>query len=500
MLMNKHAVTLTRIAEQFNRIKPLFVVIYLFYVLFTVFLLTRMTVIAGDSPGIIYVTVGLLRHNTLRLDPFINQNPLFDLTRAPHYVTEAGGHYYSKFSPVPSLLAAPVYALDFALLGPPAGTEEAVASRYIALSRLSANVLTTLTAIVIFLSLRQIVSQTPALLLTFLYAFGTRAWAAATNTLTSQVSGELLMALALYPLVQIESQAEAGRPLTLRWFFLAGLAVGGAVAARPQLILVAAILSGYALWRSRPRVTPLLAYGLGALPVAVLLLTYNVWAFGSPLATGYGGEAAQGWTTPVWVGLPGIVLSPSHGLLFYSPGLLLAAWGGYAAFRPAPNRESAPAGQPTGGLGRFMVAAVILQLLLMSHWWAWHGGVAYNQRMLQEVHPLLIALAAYGLRRYGDRRALRGALGAALVWGVGMNLARATFYDQHIQWNEVFHADLVWSLRHLEPLMYLQSHGWGGFLQGILLTGAQLLAILAPATFLLWRFSQKKPAEGGQTA
>ncbi len=46
----------------------------------------------------------------VRLDPFINQNP-FDLTRQPDDVVESMGHYYSKFSPVPSLLALPLYAI-----------------------------------------------------------------------------------------------------------------------------------------------------------------------------------------------------------------------------------------------------------------------------------------------------------------------------------------------------------------------------------------------------
>ncbi len=35
-------------------------------------------------------------------------------------------------------------------------------------------------------------------------------------------------------------------------------------------------------------------------------------------------------------------------------------------------------------LGRITAVAVFAQLLLMSHWQIWHGGVAYNQRMLQE--------------------------------------------------------------------------------------------------------------------
>ncbi len=469
-----------------NRARPWVLVLYLVYVLVAVFMLTRIDVIAGDSPSIAYVSVGLLRFGTLRLDPFINTDPLFDLSLQPHYVIESQGHYYSKFSPVPSLLTLPIYALNFALFGFPRGPENVIISRYIALSRISATLVVTGVVVAVFMVLRRVLNPSWALCLSFLYAFGTCAWSAATKTLAAQSSAELFMALALLPLLQIEQARQDAVPYVWQNFLLAGLFIALAVAARPQIALVAVILSMYILHLAWKHKVMLGAYGVGAGVIAALLFAYNLWAFASPFSTGYGDEALGGWTTPLWVGLPGMLFSPSHGLLMYSPGLLFAFPGAWAWWQHRKSAVERPA--VSSQLGFYLMLAVIVQLLLMSHWWAWHGDVAYNQRMLQEIHPLLMLLVAYGVQRYGQHRTFRYLLAAAAMWGIFMNVARVTFYEQHLTWMEVFHEDLVWSLAYSEPMMYIRWHGGLGFLWGVLLTSVKVGVMVALPTFLLFRF------------
>ncbi len=124
---------------------------------------------------------------------------------------------------------------------------------------------------------------------------------------------------------------------------------------------------------------------------------------------------------------------------------------------------------------------MLIQVLLMSHWWAWHGGVAYNQRMLQEVHPLMIFMTALGL---AGRRApgVRAVLIGAALWGSFLNACRVAFWDQHLAWVEVYHPEIVWSFRDIEPLAYLRWHGSAGFLVGILgVLGKVLVGLVLPA-------------------
>ena len=100
-----------------------------------------------------------------------------------------------------------------------------------------------------------------------------------------------------------------------------GLGVGLAVACRPvDAVLAAGFVA--ALWLVRPRALGWMVVA-AAVPVALLAL-YQWRVFGSPLATGYGAEAAYGWSAPLGRGIPGLLLSPGRGLFVHAPILLLS--------------------------------------------------------------------------------------------------------------------------------------------------------------------------------
>jgi len=432
-------------------------------------LLTPVGVIGGDSPSLAYLPASILRWGSLNLDAFVNQDPLFDLSRQPHYIVLSNGHYYSKFSPVPSLLALPLYAPYIWLGGALDG------QMYLILSWVAAVLIAAAVTALLFFALRRLVAQWQALLLAMVYAFGTYTWFAASHTLASQSSGELFLILAVLQLLRIEDAERERGGAPLSWYALAGLAVGLAVAARLNTLLVALLLSAYVGWRAWGNRAALASYAAGVGVVALLLAAYNQYAFGSPLQTGYGGEAGN-WSTPIWVGLPGILVSPGHGLLMYSPALLLAAVGGWVAWRaPAAAAED----YRYGMLGRVLTTACLAQLLLMSHWWAWHGGNAYSQRMLQEVHPLLVLLLGFALWRYLGSRWFVVLLIGAAIWAIMLNIARMTFYQP---WEERFQSELVWSLRNAELVMYVRTQGVSGFVAGMARTMLRIaLALVLPA-------------------
>ncbi len=262
-----------------DSITPGLASIYVFLACVLIFLMTQVNVVGGDSPGIAYLTVSLLKEGTFRLDGFINQNPFFDLQRAPHYVVESQGHYYSKFSPLPSLMATPVYAIGLALAPGVEGDIQAEAALYMLLSRVAAVVLSSAVTVAVFLLLRFLVKQSEAMLLALAYALGTFTWASATNTLAAQSSGELLMACA--PLrtrvLRSECWSDMGRRSALG---VAGLLLGLAVAARPQLVPSAALLGIYAMVRARHDGWSGASFVLGALIIAALWGTYNVRVLG----------------------------------------------------------------------------------------------------------------------------------------------------------------------------------------------------------------------------
>ena len=109
----------------------------------------------------------------------------------------------------------------------------------------------------------------------------------------------------------------------------------------------------------------------------------NHWqVFGSPLATGYGLEAQEGWTTPLHEGLPGLLVSPARGLLLHAPILLLGA-GALLPGSRAPGWLLPP------------VLGFVLFTVLMGRWWCWSGGYAAGNRMLSDGVPILSLAMAW---------------------------------------------------------------------------------------------------------
>src|SRR5204862_342052 len=80
-------------------------------------------------------------------------------------------------------------------------------------------------------------------------------------------------------------------------------------------------------WSRRPPRdwTPLAA----ALALALLgHLVYDLARFGNPFETGYGAQATlAAYTTPMVVGLYGLLISSGKGVLWFAPALSSAPWG-----------------------------------------------------------------------------------------------------------------------------------------------------------------------------
>jgi hypothetical protein len=149
---------------------------------------------------------------------------------------------------------------------------------------------------------------------------------------------------------------------------------------------------------------------------------YNWARFGTPLETGYGAQAsAAAFTTPLQVGLYGLLVSSGKGVMWFAPALWLApiGWkhmrGGAAP--PVPVADVPMAWRPEGA-GRVaswgVAAAWVAGLFLYARFQHWAGDGSFGPRYLIPLLPLAFLPVAFALEHASRvRRAAVAVLAAA---------------------------------------------------------------------------------------
>jgi hypothetical protein len=362
---------------------------------------------SGDTIGAALLPVRIALERTLTLDPYAPE-----LARAydgdAYFLHWKGGHAYSAYPIAHSLLVSPLYLPVAWLPGVRAWKPEFVFLLARVLEKLMASLIAAASAAYLFLLLRRLMSQRRALLLAAVYAFATNTWSTSSQALWQHGPSQLAIVLSLLCLQAFLDQprpwkaAEAGlfaalspalRPTDV-FFFAASVAVLGVLARR------AGLLRWYALF--------------GALCGGGLVV-YNLWMFGH-LRGGY----TQPLEAPFWTGLAGILLSPSHGLLVFSPVLAFALLGAWRWLRERPAR------------GREVYTIALLfslaHLLAYAQWGMWWGGDCYGPRLLADALPCLVLLLGPALDAIALSRPRRVAFAAALLVSLAVQGVGAFFY------------------------------------------------------------------------
>jgi len=166
--------------------------------------------------------------------------------------------------------------------------------------------------------------------------------------------------------------------------------------------LVAMIAPNLRLRSWKPETYRALAV-VGGLFVAgvVVTLLVNWGRYGSPLQSGY---TQVSWGTPIWVGLPGVLVSPARGILWQFPLIVLAPLGLSTVWR---SEHRLLAIVITG-----LTAALLLNTALWVPWW---GAQSWGSRLFVPALPMVAVAAAIGTLSLGP--GLRKWLPAALVLG-----------------------------------------------------------------------------------
>lgn len=314
-------------------------------------------------------------------------------------VSVSDGRVYSNKAIGASLLAAPVYWTLRSLT--PLRRDAPLSSRARYLCRLVTTSLphALLGAVMFQLLLGMGAAPRDAFYTVLAYAFGTIAWLHASLFSGHQLAAS--MSFLSFALIWFLSRAGNGGG-GLGWF-AAGLLAGTAALCDYTAAALAATLACYALKKSASLARTLL-FLLGTAAAVLPLGLYNAACFGHPLSLSYahlppgewGGGASRGifGVGPARLGVVASLLaSPSRGLFFIMPVLLLSLPGFQAWFRRT-SRDPRLRWDPWAA-----AAAVCAYLAINAGYFGWHGGWTFGPRYLVPMIPFLALPMAFALDR-----------------------------------------------------------------------------------------------------
>lgn len=339
----------------------------IFAVMLAVYVLSPVRT-SSDSRWSLHTAMSLVRGNGGDLTEYTTA-----LRRNDFYMIDYSSGRPRTFYPIgASILAVPAVAIEswiepgfFAELqsGIPDRFEQFVASTIGAAA-----------AVIFFwLIYGQFGSASIALAATAIFALGTAMWSTATRALWQHGPEVLMFVIAMLLAVRAHR-----RPSLIQY---SGLALALAFIMRPTAAIAIIAITFYVLAFYRAW---LLRYIVWAMVAAVPWIAFNYWVYGEMLPPYYAPERGTE-LSPFGEGWLGILLSPSRGLLIFTPVVVFAVSGFVLSLR---RREQRPL--------HIAFAAIVIGITsICASWPIWWGGHCYGPRLLTDIVPFLVYFVTF---------------------------------------------------------------------------------------------------------
>lgn len=219
----------------------------------------------------------------------------------------------------------------------------------------------------------------------------------------------------LWILLGIYSAFSYRNSLSVKWITILGLALGLAVATKPQaaiagiafvIYLLCASLKDYSGWKDRINwlIKTALFGILGAIFPITLVLLYNYVRFRNPFETGYTAILPMSYFQGAGLeAIYGFLFSSGKSFFLYAPPAIMGLLGTKSLFRSRP-------------LETILLWSInLVHLLFYSFFFVvWWGGGCWGPRYLTYIIPSMLLPAGAFLESNEVRRAFRFALSASL--------------------------------------------------------------------------------------
>ena len=390
----------------------------IFAAVFLVYLLSPLRS-SVDSSFVLPRAYSLLHGDGGALDAMVMADP------ATHGVTLApNGQIHSMYPVGPSLLALPVVAvLD--LIVPDLRASLLDRTTAVEIEAFLAALISAMSAVLMWRQARRATRRVGvALLAVMIFAFASPMWSTASRGLCQH--GPLVL-LTLGAWLALRRAGDEGHA-TRRWLLVAGLLAAFTVVTRPLGVAFVLVASIHAIVVHRRDAIVFLSAGAA---VAACWIVFNWLTEGQFVSPYYlpGTFPIRGgaWYERVF----GQLISPSRGLLIFSPIFLLAFIGPLSKWRGGTlDRHD--------GLAIGATISLLFVHLGSSAWWAGHS---YGPRFMTDAVPFLVYLCIDPLERLAamprswTRTGLRAAVTGLVLISVAMHLNGAT--NRNLEtWNQ----------------------------------------------------------------
>jgi hypothetical protein len=394
--------------------------------LFAVYLSNRIDPIGTeDTASNELLPMALARGDGPYLDRFlaIIIDPAADQTPWP--MRQSHGHLVTRYAIGPAIVSMPIVAVQLAILDRiDPGWDRNPGRAFLRAQRTSkvaTALIAALTAMAIHRLLRRLDVGLMAVPATLGAALGSNLWMIASQAPWEHGPAALMLTLSMIALTPPPTS-----PVRL---LLGGATTAMMVCCRPlDLIFALALMLRVAF--DRPRA---LAWFLpGPIILGSALIAYNLWFFQS--VTGGHGELetlhpilhgrAGAWSGDFLDGLTGTLFSPNRGLFVFCPWIVVAL-----ATLPATAKRFR-----AWPLSRWMVAALVVDLIVLSKYSVWWGGHSFGPRYWTDALPIFAVLLGFGLEwAWARSRATTALFVLTITWATALQAIGAFCYPS--TWN-----------------------------------------------------------------
>ena len=369
-------------------------VLLIFFICAGIYLANGVTISSGDSVPNTLLAFNLLENHTLHLDTFRNS---YFVEKGFSYAFAEGnnGHLSSTYPIGPAIVTFPLYLLFYLYLkliyyhGEFINlTSPNFEVLRLFFEKIAATVTTAGTVVLFYLSSRLKFNRSVSLISTFIFAFATNTWMTSSQGLWQHGISNLALVSSIFCLLKANRTSQVNQK---KWLLLAGVACGLLPGIRPTSTLFSIGIIVYSIFTYRFQVV-FLFFGL----VSVIpSFAWNLYYFGN-LSGGYSkmfNEPPYLFTFNNFINaFLGTLISPSRGVLIFSPIVLFSLPGAYYVFKSRSEKDEKLVGCIT-----ICSIFLLISYFFYTVWWAGHS---YGPRFTTDIMPVLCYLTNYFLTNH----------------------------------------------------------------------------------------------------